>query len=99
MRRNACLRLVCDIYFYVNSCRRDGADKINVISQKSVMNLELVYDASATPFGCCRRHDCDVTALYVNQPLRRDSSVRYLCSDQRRHQDFFSKLVKMFESR
>ena len=38
--------------FYVNSCRRDGADKINVISQKFAMNLELVYDASATPSGC-----------------------------------------------
>ena len=38
------------------------------------MNLELVYDASATPSGCCRRHDCDVTALYVNQTL--DSSSR-----------------------
>ena len=67
LRWNAYLRLVCDVYFYVNSCRRDGADKINAITQKSVMNLELVYDASATPSGCCRRHDCDVTALYVNQ--------------------------------
>ena len=33
------------------------------------MNLELVYNASVTPSGCCRRHDCDVTALYVNQAL------------------------------
>ena len=27
------------VYFYVNSCRRDGADKINVISQKSAAGL------------------------------------------------------------
>ena len=40
LRRNACLRLVCDVYFYVNSCRRDGADKVNVISQKSAAGLQ-----------------------------------------------------------
>ena len=34
------------------------------------MNLELPYDAFATPSECCRRHDCDVTALYVNQALQ-----------------------------
>ena len=46
LRRNACLLLVCDVYFYVNSCRRDGADKKNVISQKSAAGLRWTWSLS-----------------------------------------------------
>ena len=49
--------------------RRQNKCDFPEVCGKSAMNLELVYDASAAPSGCCRRHDCDVTALYVNQAL------------------------------
>ena len=49
--------------------RRQNKCDFPEVCGRSAMNLELVCDASATPFGCCRRHDCDVTALYMNQAL------------------------------
>ena len=47
--------------------RRQSKCDFPEVCGRSAMNLELVYDASATLSGCSRRHDCDVTALYVNQ--------------------------------
>ena len=51
--------------------RRQNKCDFPEVCGRSAMNLELVYNASVTPSGCCRtrRHDCDVTALYVNQAL------------------------------
>ena len=49
--------------------RRQNKCDFPEVCGRSAMNLGLVYNASATPSGCCRRHDCDVTALYVNQTL------------------------------
>ena len=47
--------------------RRQNKCDFPEVCGRSTMKLELVYDASATPSGCCRRHDCDVTVLYVDQ--------------------------------
>ena len=49
--------------------RRQNKCDFPEVCGRSAMNLGLVYNVSATPSGCCRRHDCDVTALYVNQAL------------------------------
>ena len=61
LRRNACLRLVCDVYFLCEQLsarwRRQNKCDFSEVCDRSGMNLKLVYDASVTPSGCCRRHE------------------------------------------
>ena len=69
LRRNACLRLVWDVYFYVNSC--------------------LWWS------WCCRRHDCDVTALYC---MRTKLNIYMrVCSTLVNMWLFFSLFVSAYE--
>ena len=50
--------------------RRQNKYDFPEVCCRCAMTLELVYNASATPSGCCRRHDCDVTALVCEPSLK-----------------------------
>ena len=63
----ACLRRIFLCEQLSARWRRHNKGDFPEVCGRAAMNLELVYDASAAPSGCCRRHDCGVTALYVNQ--------------------------------
>ena len=63
--QKACLRLICNKYFYVNCCLQDGTDKINVVFPRSLRQV-------CNELGACLRCVCDTVWVLSQAWLQRD---------------------------